>query len=72
MVIFGIPLTPMKEELHTADLDLMGTFYAENTIFDSLAQRSAHLMRLFLDQGTNQGYLSDLEKFLHIRNTPTH
>ena len=37
MVLFGITLTPMAEELRDADPTILSPFYAENAAFDGSA-----------------------------------
>ena len=46
MVLYGITLVPLAEELRAADPGLLSPFYVDNAAFDGSAQRSAHLLKL--------------------------
>ena len=49
MVLYGITLSPLVEELRAADLALLESFYANNMAFDGSAQQSKLLLTLLLD-----------------------
>ena len=41
MVLYGITLVPLAEELRAADPGFLFPFYADDTVFDGSAQKSA-------------------------------
>ena len=43
MVLYGITLAPLAEELRAADPGLLLPFYTDDVAFDGLAQRSEQL-----------------------------
>ena len=63
MVLYGITLVPLDEELRAADPGLLSPFYADDAAFDGLAQRSAQLLKLLMNRGTNW----DLAKSSQVR-----
>ena len=56
MVLYGITLVPLAEELRAADPGLLSPFYADNAAFNGSAQRSAQLLKLLMKRGPDQGY----------------
>ena len=54
MVLYGITLIPLSEELRDADTTIMSPFYANDALFDGLARRSAVQLRLLMEQGPDQ------------------
>ena len=70
MVLNGITLVPLAEELRAADLGLLLPFYADDVVFNGLAQHSAQLLKLLIKKGPDRGYFSDPAKFLFISDTP--
>ena len=48
MVLYGITLVPLEEEIHVADPALLATFYADNAAFYGSAYQSAWLLTLLL------------------------
>ena len=55
MVLYGITLVPLAEELRAADPGILSPFYADNAAFDGLAQRSAQLLKLLMKMGSDRG-----------------
>ena len=51
MVLYGITLVPLAEELRAADLGILSPFYADDAAFGGLAQRSAQLLKLLMRRG---------------------
>ena len=51
MVLYGIILSPLAEELRVADPGLLSPFYADDAAFDGLAGRSAQLLKLLMKWG---------------------
>ena len=48
MVLYGITLVPLAEELRAADSGLLSPFYADDVAFEGLARRSAQLLKLLV------------------------
>ena len=69
MVLYGITLVPLAEELRAADLGILSPFYTDDAAFDGSAQRSTQLLKLLMKRGPNQGYLPKLAKSLLILDT---
>ena len=55
MVLYGITLVTLAEELHTAALDFLEPFYVENATFYGPLFRSARLMTILLELGPARG-----------------
>ena len=70
MVLYGITLAPLEEELRAAYPGLLSPFYADNAAFDGLARRSAHLPKLMTKRGPDRGYFSEPAKYLFILDNP--
>ena len=70
MVLYGITLIPLSEELRAADSGLLSLFYTDDAAFDSSARRSAQLLKLLMERGPERGYFPELDKFLFISDTP--
>ena len=61
MVLYGITLVALAEEFRAANPGLLSLFYADDADFDSLAQRSAQLLKLLMRRGSDRDiYLSRL------------
>ena len=69
MVLYGITLAPLAEELRAADLGLLSPFYADDAEFDGLVRRSAQLLKLLMRRGPDRGYLPEPAKSLFISDT---
>ena len=69
MVLYGITLVPLSEELRAADPGILLPFYADDAAFDGLAQRSAQLLKLLMRRGPDRGYFSGPAKSLFISYT---
>ena len=70
MVLYGITLVPLAEELRAAGPGLLSSFYADDAAFYSLARRSAHLLKLLIRRGPDQRYFPETAKPLFISDTP--
>ena len=70
MVLYGIALVPLVEDLRAADPGLLSPFYADDAAFDVPARRSAHLLKLLMKRGPDQVYFPELAKSLFILDTP--
>ena len=70
MVLYGITLVPLAEELRAADTGLILPFYTDDTAFDGLARRSAQLLKLLIRRGPDRGYFPDPARSLFISDKP--
>ena len=70
MVLYGITLVPLAEELRAADPGLLFPFYADDAAFDGSARQSAQLLRLVMKRGPDRGYFPKPAKSLFILDTP--
>ena len=70
MVLYGITLVPLAEELRAADPGLLSLFYADGAAFDGYVQHSAQLLKLLTKRGPDRGYFPDPAKSLFISDTP--
>ena len=48
MVLYGITLMPLAEELRAADFGILSLFYTCDTTFDGSEIRSARLLNMFM------------------------
>ena len=69
VVLYGITLVPLAEELRAADPGVLSSFYADDAAFNSLAQQSAHLLNMLLKRGAERGYFTKPAKYLFISDT---
>ena len=70
MVLCGITLVLLAEELRAADPGLLSPFYADDVDFYGLAQHSAQLKKLLTKRGPDQVYLPKPAKSLFISDNP--
>ena len=63
MVLYRITLVPLAKELRAADLWMLEPFYADDVLFDGLAQQSAQLLKLLMERGPDRGYFSKTDNF---------
>ena len=70
MVLYGITLIPLAEEIRAADTGLLSQFYANDAAFDCLARCSAKFLKLLMRRGPDRGYFPVLAKSLFISDTP--
>ena len=66
MVIYGITLVPLAEELRAVAPDLPITAYAYDAVLDGLSERSTSLMRLLLERWPTRGYFPELDNSIFI------
>ena len=64
MVLYGINLAPLEEEVRATDLGLLSPFYADDAVFDGLERHSAQLLKLLMKMRTDRGYFPDPDKSL--------
>ena len=62
MVLYGVTLVSLAEELQSTDPGLLSPFYADDVEFDGLVQRSAQLLKLLMRRGPDQGYFPEPTK----------
>ena len=70
MVLYGITLAPLVEELRDADPALLSPFYANDVAFYRLTWRCAAQLILLMDRGPNKGYFPELSKTIFIEDNP--
>ena len=70
MVLYGITLSLLTEELRAADPGLLSHFYAVGAALDVSARRSAQLLKLSMKRGPDRGYFPDPAKYLFISENP--
>ena len=70
MVLYGITLVPLVEELREMDPTLLSPFYDDDAAFNGLELWSAEQFRLMMYQGTDRVYLPDTDKFFLIADNP--
>ena len=66
MVLYGITLVPLAEELQAADPGLLYPFYADDAAFDGLARRIAQLLNMLMKRRPDRGYFPEPAKYLFI------
>ena len=59
MVLYGITLAPLAEELCAASTDLLAPLYVDSDVFDGPADRSSGLTTLLLALGPERGYFHE-------------
>ena len=70
MVLYWITLAPLAEELCAAAPAFLPSFYTDDAAFYGLADKSARLMTLLLEQGAEMGYFPGPYKLLLICDSP--
>ena len=70
MVLYGITLVPLAEDLRDGDPTLMSPFYADDAEFDGLVRRSAAQLHVMMYWGTDRVYLPEPAKSLFISDNP--
>ena len=64
MVLYGITLVPLAEELQDMDPTLLSPLYANDVVFYGSSWRSAAQIRLLMDRGPERGYFPEPAKSL--------
>ena len=70
MVLYGITLLPLREDIIDTCPNLLSPFYADDTVFHRSARHNAAQLHLVMDGGTDQVYLPKPAKYLFIAETP--
>ena len=71
MVLYGITLAPLVEELRAVDPGLISLFYADDVAFDGSARRSAQILNMLMKRGPDQGCLPEPDKLIFISDNPS-
>ena len=70
MILYGITLVPLTEELRDTDPTLLSPFYADDLDFYGSTRKSMAQLQLLMERGLDRGYLSDPSKSLFIADNP--
>ena len=70
MVLYGITLIPLAEEVRAADPGLLFSFFADYATFDGSARRIAQLLKLYMKREPDRGYFPKPAKSLFISDIP--
>ena len=70
VVLYGITLVPLAEELRAADPGRLTPFYTENVELYGLEWRSSHILKLIVYKGADRGCLLVPSKSLSIADSP--
>ena len=71
MVLNGITLVPLVEDLRYTDPTLLSPFYADDVEFDESEIQSAAQLRLLMNWGPDRGYFPEPYKSLFVSDKPT-
>ena len=66
LVLYGITFVHLDEELRAADPGIISPFYADDASFNGSERRSAQLLKLLMERGTDLGYFPETAKYLFI------
>ena len=66
MVLYGISLVPLVEELRDADPTLLSPFYTDDASFDRSERQSEVQLRLLMDRGLDRCYYPNPVKSFFI------
>ena len=70
MVLYGITLIPLAEDLRDEYPTILYPFNAKDAAFNGSARRSAAQLHLLIDWGTDRGYFLKPSKLLFIDKDP--
>ena len=70
MILYGIYLVPLAEDLRSSDLRLLSTFYTNDAAFYRSEQTSEKILNMLMEKGTYMGYFPNPAKTLFISNMP--
>ena len=70
MVIYGITLVPLVEDLQAVDPGILTPFYTEDTVFDGLVRCSTQLLNIILERVPKRGYFPNTAKLRFIAESP--
>ena len=66
MVLYGINLIPLTEDIWATDPALLALFYMDAVEFDGSPQQRACLLTLLHERVTDWGYFTETDKSLFI------
>ena len=66
MVLYGITLVPLAEELRKVHSGILSPFYDDYTAFYGSARRSAQLLKLVMGRELDREYFPDHAKSMFI------
>ena len=67
MVLYGVTLVPLAEELRAADPGLLFPFYAGDSAFGGSERSSTQLITMLIKRRSYRGYFPKPGKFLLFR-----
>ena len=70
VVLYGITLAPLVEELRYTDPTLLSPFYAKYAAFDRSERQSVAQLKLLMDRGPDGGFFPEPARFLFIADNP--
>ena len=70
MIIYGITLVPLAEDLQAVDQVPISPFYEDGAEFDGYTSRSVRPMNLLLDQGPYQEHFPEITNSLFTAISP--
>ena len=70
MVMYGITLVPLAEELRDTDPTVLSPFYTDHAAFYGSARQSAAQLSLLMDRGKERGYIPETDKHFLIADNP--
>jgi hypothetical protein len=71
MLLYGVALVPLVEELRQADPMVMSPFYADDAVLDGGTRRLARLLRFLMEKGPEWGYYPEPEKSIFVADCPS-
>ena len=66
MVLYGITLSSLEEELRDTDTTILSPFYTNDAAFDGSARRIVTKLHLLMDLEPDGGYFPDMAKLIFI------
>ena len=69
MVLYGINLFLLPEEIWAVDPGLLYPFYADDTEFESSLRKRAHLLKLIAERVPDEGYFPEPTKSIFISDS---
>ena len=70
MILYGITLVPLVEELRDVDPTFLSSFYADEANFYGLTRRSTAQLQLLLERGPDRVYFLEPANSIFIANYP--
>ena len=70
IVLYGVTLAPLEEELQVSYSVLIAPFYSNDADFDSSLWGSVRLISIIMERGPISRCFSNLSKSLFISDTP--